>query len=143
MRPFSLIPLAVAASIAIAQERVAAQPSRNPGAVYATFERNGENTELIGLAVGDPPAGTKVTINCTGAQCRFSTKTLEVRGNVKIFALTDMFLETTLKPGMMIEVRVARPRAPEKIFQYEIRPSAEPATKTLCLPLGSEKPVSC
>ena len=143
MRPSPFLTLAVAASIAIAQESIVAQPRGEPGAVYATFERNGVNTEMIGLAVGDVSNGTKITLNCTGESCRFSSKTLEVHGTVKVFALTDMFLDTTFEPGTVLEIRVARPRAAEKIFQYEIRASAEPAIKTLCLPPGASKPVSC
>jgi hypothetical protein len=135
--------LAVAASIAIAHDTIAAQPSPRAGNVYATFERNGVNTEMLGLAVGDVTSGTKITINCTGLACPFSSKTLEVHGTVKIFALTDLFIDTTLRPGTTLEVRVARPKVPEKIFQYEIRSQAEPVIKTLCLPQGASQPVSC
>ncbi len=143
MRPSSLLTLAVAASIAIAHGTIAAQPTPRAGNVYATFEPKGVNTEMLGLAVGDVTSGTKITINCTGLSCSFSSKTLEVHGIVKIFALTDLFVDTTLRPGTTLEVRVARPKMPEKIFQYEIRPQAEPIIRTLCLPPGASKPVSC
>jgi hypothetical protein len=98
---------------------------------------------MLGLAVGDVTRGTKITLNCTGPACPFNGKTLEVQGTAKIFALTDMFIDTSLKPGTTLEVRVSLPKMPEKIFQYEIRSRAEPVIRTLCLPPGASKPVEC
>lgn len=121
----------------------AAQRGENPGAVYATFEMSGSTTQLIGLAVGDLLPGAKVVINCSGTSCPFSSKTINVDSNVKILALTDLFVDPTFKPGTTLEIRVIRPKASVKVYRYETQASSEPKAKVLCMPPGSSQPVEC
>ena len=111
--------------------------------VYATFERSGGDMQLIGLAAGDLLPGTKVTINCTGTSCPFSSRTLSVTSNVKVLAMTDMFVDPTFKPGTTLEIRITRPNSIGRVFQYQIGSSAEPKVIKLCLPPGGPEPVSC
>ena len=112
-------------------------------AVYATFERKGTDTELIGLAVGDLLPGMKVTLNCTGASCPFEAKTINIESNVKMLALTDLFIDPLFKPGTTLEIRILKPGAPGKLFQYETIASAEPRVTRLCLQPGSSKGTAC
>jgi hypothetical protein len=121
----------------------AAQRGENPGAVYATFEMSGATTQLIGLAVGDLLPGAKVILNCSGTSCPFSSKTMNIDSNVKILALTDLFVDPTFKPGTRLEIRVIRPKATGKVYVYETQSSSEPKAKILCLPPGSSQPVEC
>lgn len=138
----SSIPLLALVLSAIAPDHLAAQPG-SAGQIYATFEKNGENQELIGLAVGDIIPGSKITLNCSGPSCQFESKTINITSVVKMLALTDLFVDTSLKPGTKIEVRVAPPRGTGRVVQYEIRPQGDPAKTTLCLPPGAANPVSC
>src|SRR5512140_2388547 len=133
MRTTSLLTFAIVAGLTAMPGRVSAQAKQLPCSGYATFERNGSITQLIGLAVGDIPAGSKVTLNCTGAGCPFREKDFNMKNDVKILALTDMFNDPNLKPGMVLELRVTKPGWIGKSFQYEIRSSEDPKTTEKCV----------
>lgn len=144
MRTTALITLAVAAGLAAVPNRVRAQDARElPCVGYATFERNGSNTELIGLALGDIPGGSKVTMTCTGNGCPFSTKSFNMKSDVKTLGLTDIFLDPNLKPGMVLELRVTKPGWIGKSFQYEIRSADDPLSTTKCVSEDGSKTVAC
>ena len=112
-------------------------------AVYATFERAGPDTELIGLAVGDISPGTKVTIMCSGASCPFSEKTINVAGTVKTLAMTDMFDDPIFKPGTILEITITRPGTIGKVFQYVTQSAGNPRVTKLCIKPGSATPAAC
>ena len=112
-------------------------------AVYATFERAGADTELIGLAVGDISPGTKVTIMCSGASCPFSEKTINVAGTVKTLAMTDMFDDPIFKPGTILEIIITRPGTIGKVFQYVTQSAGDPRVTKLCIKPGSATPAAC
>jgi hypothetical protein len=99
--------------------------------------------QLIGLAVGDIPAGAKVTLACDGSSCPFAEKEFNLTSDVKTLALTDMFSEPTFKPGTTLEIRVTKKGWIGKVFQYEIRSSGEPRSSTQCLSRDDDKPVPC
>jgi hypothetical protein len=134
--------LAVAAAIGAAPT-LAAQVSELPCASYATFERKGSNTELIGLAIGDVPAGSKVTINCSGDGCAFPSRSITIKSNVKTLGLTDMFSDTNLKAGTILEIQVTKPGWIGKSFKYEIMSSADPRATTDCLSADGSTTVAC
>lgn len=48
-----------------------------------------------------------------------------MKSNVKTLGLTDMFFDTNLKPGMVLELLVTKPGWIGKSFQYEIRSAHE------------------
>lgn len=139
----ALFTLAIAAGLLALPGRVNAQAQELPCAGYATFERSGSITQLIGLAVGDVPAGSKVTMNCSGNGCPFSTKSFNMTNDVKTLALTDMFTDPNLKPGMVLELRVTKPGWIGKVFQYEIRSSEDPKTTTQCVSEDGSKTMVC
>lgn len=143
MRTATLFTLAIAASFAAVPSRISAQGVELPCVGYATFERSGSITQLIGLAIGDVPAGSKVTMNCSGTDCPFSTKTFNMKNDVKTLALTDMFRDPNLKPGMVLELRVTKPGWIGKSFQYEIRSSDDPKATTQCVSEDGSKTIVC
>lgn len=146
MRNSALFFLTIAAaSFAIAPNGVGAQSKADelPCVGYATFERDGPNTQLLGLAIGDVPGGAKVTMTCTGGECPFSTKSFSMQNDVKTLALTDMFRDPNLKPGIILELRVTKPGWIGKVFQYEIRSSADPRSTTQCLSADGSKTLAC
>jgi hypothetical protein len=142
MRTFLPVFLAVAASLGAAPT-LAAQASELPCASYATFERKGSNTELIGLAIGDLPAGSKVSIICSGSECPFASKSLTMKNNVKTLGLTDMFANPNFKPGTILEIQVTKSGWIGKSFKYEIMSSADPRATTECLSADGSKTVVC
>lgn len=143
MRTATLVTLAIVAGLTAMPGRVSAQAKELPCSGYATFERNGSITQLIGLAVGDIPAGSKVTLNCTGEGCPFRAKDFNMKNDVKILALTDMFNDPNLKPGMVLELRVTKPGWIGKSFQYEIRSSGDPKTTEKCVSEDGSKTMVC
>jgi hypothetical protein len=144
MRTATLITLALAAGLAAVPSQVRAQSKDElPCVGYATFEKKGSTTELIGLALGDVPAGSKVTMTCSGNGCPFVTKTFNMKNDVKTLALTDMFSDPNLKPGMILELRVTKPGWIGKSFQYEIRSSDEPKSTTQCVSEDGSKTMAC
>lgn len=143
MRSATLITLAIAASFAAVPSRVNAQGAELPCVGYATFERSGSLTQLIGLAIGDVPAGSKVTMICSGTDCPFSTKTFNMKNDVKTLALTDMFRDPNLTPGTILELRVTKPGWIGKSFQYEIRSAGDPKTTTQCVSEDGSKTMVC
>jgi hypothetical protein len=143
MRTTALVTLAIVAGLAALPGRVTAQAKELPCNGYATFERNGPVTQLIGLAVGDIPAGSKVVLNCTGFGCPFRAKEFNMKNEVKVLALTDMFTDPNLKPGMILELLVTKPGWIGKSFQYEIRSSEDPKTTEKCVSEDGSKTVVC
>ena len=144
MRTAALIAVALAAGLVAVPASVGAQNANElPCVGYATFDRKGANTELIGLALGDVPAGSKVTMTCGGNGCPFSVKTFNVKNDVKTFGLADVFLDSNLKPGMVLELRVTKPGWIGKAFQYEIRSADDPLSTTKCLSEDGSKTVAC
>ena len=128
--------------VAVAQPG-SAQRAQQKSAVYATFERSGPNTELLGLAVGDLSPGFKVMLTCSGPSCSFDSKTINISSNVKVLALTDMFVDTSLQPGTILEVRVLRDGSIGKVYQYVTRSTDNPKLTLQCLPPGASQPVAC
>lgn len=145
MRTVAFLIIATAAAVAAlpGSARAQSSPAEIPCVGYATFERNGSDTELIGLAIGDVPAGAKVTMSCTGVSCPFSTKTFTMHNPVKTLALTDMFRDPIFKPGTVLELRVTKAGWIGKVFQYEIRSSEDPLSKTQCLSEDGSKTLVC
>ena len=139
----SLFALIISATVAGLPASSNAQPRQIASSVYATFERSGSDTELIGLAIGDLSPGSKVTINCSGVSCPWETKTLNVDGTVKTLAITDMFVDPIFKPGTVLEIRVTRPGTIGRVFQYHTVSSANPRVTKLCLKPGSANPEPC
>lgn len=135
--------LVVAASAAIAPSGARAQAKELPCVGYATFERDGPTTQLIGLAVGDIPEGAKVILSCSGTSCPFAEKEFNLTSSVKTLALTDMFIDPNFKGGTRLEIRVTKPGWVGKSFQYEIRSSGEPKSSTQCLSADGAKTVAC
>ena len=128
--------------VAVAQPS-SAQRAQQKSAVYATFERSGPNTELLGLAVGDLTPGFKVMLSCSGPSCSFDSKTINISSNVKVLALTDMFVDTSLQPGTILEVRVLRDGSIGRVYQYVTRSTDNPKLTLQCLPPGASQPVAC
>ena len=143
MRISALSFVIAAASIALAPCAAVAQGKELPCVGYATFERDGPNTQLIGLAVGDIPEGAKVILKCSGTSCPFAEKEFNLTSSVKTLALTDMFIDPNFKAGTTLEIRVTKPGWVGKAFQYDIRSSGEPRSSTQCLSADGAKTVAC
>jgi len=120
-----------------------AQAPELPCVGYATFEKNGQNTDLIGLAVGDVPSGAKVTLSCSGTSCPFNSRTFRISSDAKTLALTDMFLDQTLKPGTVLEIRVTKPGWIGKMFTYEVLAAGQSKSTTQCLTADGSKTMVC
>jgi hypothetical protein len=135
--------LGVALISAMPPGAFAQNPAELPCVGYATFEKNGQNSDLIGLAVGDVPADAKVVLTCTGSSCPFASKTFKMSSDVKTLALTDMFTDPTLKPGTILEIRVTKPGWIGKVFQYEVLPAGQSKNTTQCLTADGSKTVVC
>jgi hypothetical protein len=133
---------AVATSLA-APSALAAQASELPCVSYATFERKGSNTELIGLAIGDLPAGSKVSMACSGADCSFASRSLTIKNDVKTLGITDMIDDPNFKPGTILQIQVTKPGWIGKSFKYEIMSSEDPRATTECLAADGSKTVAC
>ena len=135
--------LAVAVIAATPLRAIPQSAAELPCVGFATFEKNGQNTDIIGLAVGDVPAGAKVTVNCTGTSCPFNSRSFKMSNDVKTLALTDMFRDPTLKPGTVIEIRVTKPGWIGKVFQYEVLAAGESKSSTQCISVDGSKTTVC
>jgi hypothetical protein len=144
MRAAAFFRIVIVFAAATIPGRLIAQSAKElPCVGYATFERNGGITELLGLAVGDVPAGSKVTLTCTGGGCPFGTKTINMKSSAGTVALTDMFIDPKLEPGMLLELRVTKPGFIGKMFQYEVRASDNPKSTTKCISEDGSKIMAC
>lgn len=138
------LPLFLAATASLAgAPTLAAQASELPCVSYATFERNGPNTELIGLAIVDLPAGSKVSLTCTGSACSFGSRSLTMKNEVKTLGITDMFGDTNFNPGTILQIQVTKPGWIGKSFRYEIMSSEDPRATTECLAADGSRTVAC
>jgi hypothetical protein len=143
MRTTTFIVAAIALAIAAHPARSSAQSAKElPCVGYATFERNGSDIQLLGLAVSAVPAGSKITLKCSGSGCPWETKSINVKSAATV-ALTDMFIDSNLRPGMIIELRVTKPGWIGKLFQYEIRSSGEPKSTDKCISEDGSQIMAC
>lgn len=143
MRTCRFLLLTAAAALVGLPRTVDAQAARIKSAIYATFESRGAMTELIGLAVGNIPAGAKVTLSCSGPSCPFESKVINLDKPVATLAITDMFIDPVFKPGTTIEIRVTKAGLVGKVVQYETQASSDPRMVAQCLPPGASKAVAC
>lgn len=143
MRAAALFTVAIVAGLTALPGRVNAQAKELPCVGYATFERSGSVTQLIGLALGDVPAGSKVALTCSGNGCPFTNHTFNMKNDVKTLALTDMFNDPNLQPGMVLELRVTKPGWVGKHFQYEIRSVGDPKVTMECVSEDGSKTMVC
>jgi hypothetical protein len=100
-------------------------------------------TRVDNLAVKKVPAGGKVTIRCLRGRgsCKFKSKSFKGRRTVK---LTSLFRHRKLKPKTVVEVSITADKRIGKLVRYTVRKRPQtPATRTLCEPPGSPKPLPC
>jgi Putative metal-binding motif/RTX calcium-binding nonapeptide repeat (4 copies) len=96
-----------------------ATPPDNPALVQNQWLIDGDRTRVLRLRVRKAPAGTKVTVKCTGRGCPFARKTRSsARGGVVV--LTGLF-GRALRPGAVIEIRITARGFKPKTVSYTIR----------------------
>jgi hypothetical protein len=100
-------------------------------------------TRVETLVVRNVPAGGRVTIRCTRGRgsCKFKSKGFNGRRTVN---LKSLFRKRKLKPKTLVEVSITADNRIGKVVRYTVRKRPQiPATKTLCEPPGSPRPLAC
>ncbi len=82
-----------------------------------------------------------VEVRCAGKGCRFKQRKPKVKRAT--LDLKRLFGRRALRPGAVIEVRVAQPDHITKVFRYVVRKGKAPKGGALCLPEGASKPAAC
>jgi hypothetical protein len=93
----------------------------------------------------DVPAGSTVTISCTGKKlgCGFrsNTTSVTITKTIQLGKLVGKVLtEAKLKKGARIEVRVTSPGRIGIVTRFTFRKGKAATRATLCLPPGAAKP---
>jgi hypothetical protein len=127
----------------------ASAPPATPGTTLArvrapvssTFALYRRYTKVRKLMVRRLPAAARVQVRCGGRGCPFAKRRATIRrGEAR---LTGLFGGRRLRPGAVIEVRIAVPQAIGKVVRFVMRRRKLPASTTLCLPPTARRPIRC
>jgi hypothetical protein len=91
--------------------------------------------------VGPVPAGSTITLRCSGRGCPFPKKTVKVPRAKRRIALTKLFQHRKLRPGAKVTVEVTKPATIGVESIVKIRRGA-PKRTDLCAPPNGE-PAPC
>ncbi|MGZ5415461.1 MAG: PKD domain-containing protein, partial [Aeromicrobium sp.] len=92
------------------------------------------------------PAGTRVSVRCTGRSCPFKkqVRTISTRAQSHTtFSVRVPRLERLLLPGVRVRVYVTKAGAVGKYTQFRFRAGKAPARADSCLMPGSWAPAEC
>jgi CSLREA domain-containing protein len=99
------------------------------------------STTFTGLSVPHVPRGGRVTVNCHGGGCPFSTRVFAPRhGRV---SLTRVFEHNPLRPGATLQLRITAANRVGKVVTFVIRGGHGPDVIQQCLPPGAARPARC
>jgi hypothetical protein len=112
-------------------------PVQNGFVVFAAF------TRVTRLAVVDVPAGATVTVTCRGRGCPFRAKRRAAARAKRRIDLLRPLRRARLRPGVVLEVRVTKPRTIGKVVRFTMRRRLAPGSEALCLPPGKRRAQSC
>jgi hypothetical protein len=100
-------------------------------------------TKILRLRLLRLKPGMTVRVGCAGRGCPFKFRKPAVKRKPTL-NLARLFKGRKLKPGAVIEIRVASPGFTGKVFRYVIRKGRKgPKGVVLCLPEGAKKPSKC
>ena len=98
-------------------------------------------TRVRKLTVRGLQRGATLVVRCRGRGCPFRRKSRVLREGGTA-ALAKWFAHRRLRPGTMIEVRIAAPGEVAKIVRFTMRTRRLPRVTTLCAPTGA-RPARC
>jgi DNA-binding beta-propeller fold protein YncE len=97
-------------------------------------------TVIVGLRAARTPPGSRGEIRCRGKGCKFRRRAVQRRHRAIDFRKALPRRHRRFDVGQTIEVRITRRFHIGKVVRYPIRPRAVPNGRTLCLPVGSNRP---
>jgi putative metal-binding protein len=111
--------------------------------VGAFFNTRGRRTDLTSFYVRSVPAGTKLTLRCSGKGCPFKSTSVTVKAASARFSLLPRMRRAKLRSGARLELQLTHAGMIGKVIRWTIRTSKAPRRSNLCLAPGAEQPTSC
>ena len=103
----------------------------------------GARLRLTELVARRAPAGAKGQVRCNGKKCKFKRKNVRKKGSSSNFLKALKKKQRKFRAGQTLEVRVTAPNMIGKVVRYKLKRGKVPKGKTLCLPVGSNRPQRC
>lgn len=125
-------------TIAVAAAPAGGPPFLSPRAVIRIVGRNTPMGLSVSLLSVRAPSGASVEIRCTGRSCPARRYTRE-RGKSTVYRT----FARRLRAGVVLEIRVTKPRTIGKYTRFLVRRNAAPARLDRCLMPGDRTPVRC
>ena len=108
-----------------------------------TFKVRGATTRVTRLEVLAIPARAVVALRCRGGGCYKGVKRRTYRKAAKVASLTAWLRGRRLRTGAVLEIRVVRTGQTGRVERLTIRRGKQPTRRTLCLPAGGRRVVTC
>lgn len=117
--------------------------------VRAVWGVSGRRVVLLELRARNVPAGGRVRVRCSGRGCPLKTRqaTRRARATVTLFEPLGarkavQVRARRFRAGMRVEVRVTAPAHIDRVLRFALKRGSVPRPRTLCLPVGAERPQS-
>jgi hypothetical protein len=113
--------------------------------LVSTNWQNGRNfTRLRALTVRNAPAGTRITVGCTGGGCPFKgTKRADVPRDLAPVSMRRFFGNAKLRRGARVIVNVTAPQFVGRTYTYRVKVGELPSTSIVCTPPGQKEGRAC
>jgi hypothetical protein len=111
-----------------------------------TWLVNGRSITAVVLTAGNVPAGSTITMKCTGKpRCRFKKKTIHVKktGKVNLLKALGRRKNRRFKAGETLEIQITHPGYIGKDVRFRFKKGKIPKGSVRCFKLGATKPSAC
>ena len=102
----------------------------------------GRTTRIARLVVLDLAPGTAVVVRCAGRRCPFRARTIAVTRAGRLDLRTRLRLRS-LRPGVVLELRILRPDSIGRVVRYRFRARRQPTRQILCQAPADAAPRRC
>ena len=111
--------------------------------IAGRITRRGTRVRLMRVSA---PAGTRISVRCTGRSCPFNKQVRTISTVARSPAAVNVRfrrLERLLLPGVRVRVYVTKGGAIGKYTRFRFRTGKAPARTDSCLMPGSWTPIAC
>ncbi len=119
------------------------RPLRLESYVFHGFSYFPRYTVFTALSVRPGIPGSTIRVRCTGAGCRFKTKTRTVKSYANSVSLSSMVRSSKIRSRGKLEIRVTKPGKIGVVRTLTVRGGKAPVQLDRCLPPGATKTTKC
>jgi hypothetical protein len=114
--------------------------------IFQNFDFHKGITKVLTLGAGEMPAGTTLTMRCSGGK-KFGCPTKQIKKTFakasKGYSFFKKFKRSKLRKGATIDIEITKPGFVGRFVRFKIKPKATPTPQVLCIFPGDTKAKAC